>query len=169
MFSPSKWPSEPKFCERYLSTWPKMARNGRKLAKCNSCQFLSRQSLVGICRGVADRKMGDPSFDFFPNFKYNFQPRTFQTQNFQPWTFQPWIFQPWFFSTMTFSNFTLGLKCLWFKLGIGKYKVEKFLHWDWDISTLDLSTPSFNPGLFDSKGLKYSWVKSPELKSPTFY
>ena len=39
MFSPSKWPSDPKFCERYLCSWQKMARNDCKSAKCKSCPF----------------------------------------------------------------------------------------------------------------------------------
>ena len=37
MFSPSKWPSAPKFWERYICRWWKMARNGCKIAKRKSC------------------------------------------------------------------------------------------------------------------------------------
>ena len=36
-FGPSKWPSAPKFYERYLCSWQKMARNGCKMAKRKSC------------------------------------------------------------------------------------------------------------------------------------
>ena len=39
MFSTSKWPSEPKFCERYYVVGKKMTRNGCKIAKVKGCLF----------------------------------------------------------------------------------------------------------------------------------
>ena len=44
-FASSKWPSEPKFCERYYSVGKKTARNCCKLAKRKSCLFFCIQSL----------------------------------------------------------------------------------------------------------------------------
>ena len=39
MFSISKWPSAPKFCEIYLCSWQKMTKIGPKIAKLKGCLF----------------------------------------------------------------------------------------------------------------------------------
>ena len=39
--STSKWPTEPQFCERWIYSWQKMARNGRKIAIYQCYSFYS--------------------------------------------------------------------------------------------------------------------------------